>query len=170
MPLLCLTSIASKIIALSINQFKVKGFSDSLITPTGIGGVMLTDHQGNKLVLDDIIHAPEQDAPIPSFTKLRRLGFEIHFLNGNDFLLSSNETPFKLPGRAINDILYVTECPHSLQNAHCIDQKPKQKRKRSLSENENGDEVHEPAIDLSASPPQEVPIPASGAFESDMPA
>jgi transposase InsO family protein len=95
-------------------EVEVKGFAGKLEMAIGFGSLTLTDHQGNRQTLNDVVYVPDAEDQILSMMKLRELyqagfaftslkEFEIPFPNGVYF-----------PGRSINYILYIWESTTSL--------------------------------------------------------
>jgi Integrase core domain len=117
----------------------VKGFGGKSVTAHGSGSVTLTDANNVRYTIKDVLYVPESTTSILSLMKLRRSGFNFHFLpddqDDGDFLLSSNNSNFQLLGHAVDNILYVNERPQTLAVT-----RSGLKRKRTIpmsTENEN---------------------------------
>src|SRR5271154_5971767 len=98
-------------------EVEVKGFGGKPEMAIGIGTITLTDHQGNRQTLNDVVYVPDSEDQILSMMKLRRLyqagfaftsllEFEIPFPNGVHF-----------SGKSVNDILYIWESTSLISNA-----------------------------------------------------
>src|SRR5271170_1104551 len=96
------------------DEVEVKGFAGKKEMAIGYGSLTLTDDQGNRQTLNDVVYVPDAEDQILSMMKLREqydagfaftslLEFDIPFPNGVYF-----------PGRSINYILYIWESTTSL--------------------------------------------------------
>jgi transposase InsO family protein len=92
----------------------VKGFAGKKEMAIGYGSLTLTDDQGNRQTLNDVVYVPDAEDQILSMMKLREqydagfaftslLEFDLPFPNGVYF-----------PGRSISYILYIWESRTSL--------------------------------------------------------
>ena len=90
----------------------VHGIGGKSVPAHGSGSITLTDDLGYKHMIENILYVPEQDTAILSLMKIGENG--IHFIldsdvtKSGDFSLISHSTNFKLAGKAIDHILYVT--------------------------------------------------------------
>jgi len=80
----------------------------------GIGSVTMTDPQGRKYAVQEVLYVPDAEKPILSMAKALRQGLTPIFKEGGEFLLSARSNSFTLQGNTIDDILYVyeVETPH----------------------------------------------------------
>jgi hypothetical protein len=83
-----------------------------------MGSVTLTDSQGHKHTLKDVVYVPSSAEPILSLMKLKKTGFGFHFLDDHDegdFLLSNKHSHFEVVGHAVEDIIWIKETPSTPQ-------------------------------------------------------
>jgi hypothetical protein len=95
---------------------EVRGLGGLVVHAIGSGSVTLTDLDQNTFTIPNVLHVPDAEEGILSIQKLRKLGIRLSFdeADSNKFSLVSSNSDFHLEGHAHNDILYVTEAPHSL--------------------------------------------------------
>src|SRR5579859_7680213 len=78
------------------------------------GSIVMSDPNGNKYFVKDVLYVPNADKPILSVAKAIRQGLTPTFKPYGEFLLSARSNNFVLQGNTVDDILYVYEAqtPH----------------------------------------------------------
>ena len=98
---------------------RVTGIGGNSVSALGSGSITLTDDTGHKHTIKNVLYVPDHDTPILSLMKIREqslnFAFESNGEESADFSLSAQSTPFKLVGRAVDHVLYVTETPSNPQ-------------------------------------------------------
>ena len=100
------------------NVGTVKGLGGKRVTALGSGTVTLTDEKGTTYTFEDVLYVPEHSQPIISLMKIRKSGFDFHFLGDHDegdFLLSHPSSGIEFVGHAVDNILYIKERSSTLQ-------------------------------------------------------
>ena len=88
---------------------RVTGVGQSAATAKGLGSIMLTDYQGYKCILTNVLYVPSAETSIISFTKARKQDLKLKFSANDDFKLSYMKTLLHLSGQIIDNIFYVQE-------------------------------------------------------------
>jgi len=146
----------------------VKGLGGKRVTALGSGSVTLTGENGAIYTLEDVLYVPEHTQPILSLMKIRKHGFDFHFLSDydeGDFLLSHPSSGIEFVGHAVDNILYIKERSPMLQ-ALAVTTRSKKRPLSDLqssndsetNQSENSDRSRQPITndrvtkDLSATP------------------
>ena len=93
----------------------------------GIGFVTMTDSQGRRYTVKEVLYVPNAEKPILSMAKAMRQGLTPVFKEGGEFLLSAHSNGFTVQGNTVDDILYVyeIETPHETFAVETRSQKQK---------------------------------------------
>lgn len=129
----------------------VSGVGENQTLACGIGSITLTDAQGNKHTLTDVLHVPNAEEPIISVMKATKDGLQLKFDSPSEFSLQSTKTPLKLVGTTINDITYVMEGTAETR-ALAVSTRPSNKRQITEIESEGSESEEGPEEEENARP------------------
>ena len=110
----------------------IKGIGGMTIDALGSGSIIITDWNNREVTIDDVFYVPKATDPILSMQKLRKNDVRIVFDNDerdiDKFILNSYDEDFNLAGRAIDNILYVTEPEESYRSLQVSTRAQKRRR------------------------------------------
>src|SRR5579859_3330853 len=110
----------------------------------GRGSIVMSDPNGNKYFVKDVLYVPNADKPILSVAKAIRQGLIPMFKPNSEFLLSAHSNDFVLQGNTIDDILYIYEAqtPH-ITNAVTT----RAHKRKTMADEQNVDAVEDSYFD-----------------------
>ena len=88
---------------------QITGIGQSAIIAKGSGSVTLTNYQGYKYTLMNVLYVPSAEMSIISFVKARKQGLQLEFNDDDNFSLICRKTSLNLPRQILDNILYVQE-------------------------------------------------------------
>jgi hypothetical protein len=127
------------------------------------GSVTLTDEKGATYTVEDVLYVPEDSQPIISLMKIRKHGFDFHFLGGHDvgdFLLSLSSSHIEFVGHAVDNILYIKERSSTLQSFAVTTRSVNKRPFSDLQSSENNGRVIENSSAITPSPKSPAKISA----------